>query len=248
MAPRKLACLLVVAVLIAVNCSRTGPAAGMRFTDTALPDGEVCEYRLLVAGTENGAMVTAVQYAQFGGVAAYRIDIVAKTRDGAAVTTDSSVVFVTRDSMVPLTTFRFIRTGDALVTTAANYSDSTVAVSTYAQGREKQQLLPFGPRTYDTDQLTTLGRVIQVLGRKPVEIQVVSPVGPPFGGSVIPAQVSSAGSEQATVPAGTFNCYKITYTMSQSPINVWYEKDGAHRMIRYETGDGELAIELTASQ
>jgi hypothetical protein len=64
----------------------------------------------------------------------------------------------------------------------------------------------------------------------------------------MPAQVSSAGSEQVTVPAGAFNCYKITYTINQSPTNIWYEKDGAHRMIKYETGDGELTIELTASQ
>lgn len=240
--------MLAVAALAAVNCGRTGPAAGMRFTGYVPPDGEVCEYRILTAGQPNGSMTTMVQHIQFGDAPAYRFDIIARTRDGAVETTDSSVVFASRDSLTPRTAFRFVRTGGELVTTAANYVDSSVAVSTYAQGKEKQQLLPFGPRTYDADQLNVLGRFIQVVGRRPVDISVISPIGPPFGGSVMPGKIGAAGDESVRVPAGTFDCYRLIYTVGQQSVAVWYEKAGAHRMVKYDAGNGERELELVSSR
>jgi hypothetical protein len=248
MTPRRFLFLLALAALAAVNCGRTGPATGMTFTGTALPDGEICEYRLLMAGQVNGAMATMVQRVQFGDVPAYRFDIIARTRNGAVETTDSSAIFVGRDSMTPLTAFRFIRTGGELVTTAANYADSSVAISTYAQGKEKQQLLPFGPRTYDADQLVALGRSIQVSGRRPVEISVVSPIGPPLGGSVMPGKIASGGSETVRVPAGVFDCYKMVYAVGQQIVTVWYEKAGARRMVKYDAGSGEQVMELVSTR
>jgi hypothetical protein len=183
----------------------------------------------------------------FREVPAYRFDLVARTKEGAVETVDSSVVYATPDSLRPITTFRFIRSSGALITTAANYADSSVAVSTYAQGLEKQQLLQAGTGTYDADELIPLGRALKVRGRKQVDLAFVSSVGPPMGGVVIRGSVSAGGEETVRVPAGSFECYKLLFKLGQQSVAVWYEKADAHRMVKYVAAEAEQTMELTAS-
>lgn len=239
---------LVLLTLVLSGCGRISPASGMKVAGPVLPDGEMTEYVILRAGRQIGVFSMTVQHVVFQETPAYQLDLVAKTRDGAVETVDSSLIFVTRDSMVPLTSFRFITTGGAMMTTAANYADSSVAVSAYAQGRERQQLLPFGPRSYDADQLTALGRVIQIQGRQPIDIRIVSPMGPPLGGTVLAGRLILVGDDAARVPAGNFNCAKLLFEFGPQKVTVWYEKTGAHRMVRYLTRDGEIEMQLVASR
>ncbi len=239
--------LLVLLALVLAGCGRTGSVSSLVVTGPVLPDGEQTGYVLLSAGREVGTLSISVRHEVFRDVPAYRLDVVARSFDAAGETVDSSVVYATRDSMVPLTTFRFIVTGGAKVTAAANYVDSLVAVSYYSSVGEKEQLLPFPPHTYDVDQLTTLGRVVRVRSRQPVSLNVVSSMGPPPGGAIAEAGLAAAGDETVRVPAGTFDCYKLTYTMGEQSVLIWYEKAGAHRMVRYRTADGELEMLLAGS-
>jgi hypothetical protein len=245
---KQLLLFFVLLIPVLSGCGRVGPVSGMKVAGPALPDGEVTEYVILSAGRQVGVFTMTVQHIAFREVPSYRLDLVAKTRDGATETTDSSLVFVTRDGMVPLTSFRFIASGGARMTTAANYGDSSVAVSAYAQGSEQQQWLPFGPRTYDADQLTVLGRGLQIQGRQPIDIRIVSPMGPPLGGAVMDGRLSLVGDEAARVPAGNFNCARLLFEIGPQKVTVWYEKTGVHRMVRYLTGDGEVEMQLVASR
>ena len=245
---KKLPSFLVLLTLVLGGCGHVSPVSGMKVAGPILPDGEATEYVMLSAGRQIGMFTMTVQHVAFRDVPSYRLDLVAKTRDGAVETTDSSLVFVARDGMVPLTSFRFITTGGATMTTAANYGDSSVAVSAYAQGGEHQQLLPFGPRSYDADQLTVLGRVIQIQGRQPIDIRIVSPMGPPPGGAVLNGRLSFLGNEAARVPAGKFDCVKLLFEIGPQKVTAWYEKTGVHRMVRYSTEDGQLDMQLVASR
>jgi hypothetical protein len=238
----------VLLTLVLGGCGRVSPVSGMTVAGPVLPDGEISEYVILSAGHQVGVFSMTVQHVAFRGVPSYRLDLVAKTRDGTVETSDSSLVFVARDGMVPLTSFRFIKTGGAIMTTAANYGDSAVAVSVYAPDGEQQQLLPIGPRTYDADQLTVLGRVIQIQGRQPIDIRIVNPMGPPPGGAVLPGRLSFVGDEAARVPAGNFDCARLVLEFGSQKVTVWYEKTGAHRMVRYLTENGELEMQLVAGR
>jgi len=239
---------LVLSALVLGGCGRVSTGSSVKVSGPVLPDGEVTEYAILSAGRQTGTFSMAVRHVEFGEVPAYQLDLVAKTRDGAVETIDSSLVFVSRDSMVPLTAFRFIIAGGATTTTAANYGDSAVAVSAYVQGNQLQQLLRSGPRSYDADQLTILGRVVQIRGRQPVDILVVSPMGPPLGGNVFEGRISPAGEEVARVPAGNIACSKLHFEFGRQKFTAWYEKTGVRRMVRYRTGDGEMEMQLVASR
>jgi hypothetical protein len=172
---------------------------------------------------------------------ALRLDLITATTSGAIQTIDSSIVFVSADSLRPLSSFRFVRVGPALTTTAVNYVREAAAIATFAAGEEVQRLLPFDSRTFDSDMLILLGRAIQLAKDRPVEIKVVNPMGPPAGGGLFEGRVGLVGEEAVTVPAGTFNCRKVVFDLGAYVIAVWYEKTGSQRLIRYETPRGDVS-------
>jgi hypothetical protein len=49
------------------------------------------------------------------------------------------------------------------------------------------------------------------------------------------------------VPAGTFECSKVVMNLGPHIVVVWYEKAGAHRMIRYQAAGSGLTMELVGS-
>jgi hypothetical protein len=239
---------LLVAALCALAlcfCGKADLGKTARVEVPPLPEGEVEEYSVLVGDEEIGTYAMTTRRGGFRETSAWRFDLVSRTRQGAIETVDSSAVFVTRDSMKPISSFRFIRTGNALVTTAANYSPGSVAIATYSEQEQKERMLPTNAVTYDEDELTSLGRAIQIptTGR-PADIQVVSPMGPPFGGAVTDGKIGAGSDERVTVPAGTFDCYKLILNVGPNVIVLWYEKAGSHRMVRYATSGGSMTMEL----
>lgn len=239
---------LLPAILSAFLCLCCGKADLSKFVRVEvppIPDGEVTEYVVMSNDEQIGFYTMTTRRVDFRGLPAMRLDVVSKTMQGDIPTLDSSTVFVTRDSMKPMATFRFVRTGPALATTAANYAPNSVGIATYTPQEEKQRLLPLGPFAYDADQLNALGRAIRLpTTGKPIDVQVVSPMGPPVGGAVFDGKFGIAGDEVVSVPAGTFDCYKLILNMGQHVIGLWYEKTGSRRMVRYATPGGGLVMEL----
>jgi hypothetical protein len=209
------------------------------------PDGETCLYRVLVDGEEVGSYTMTVRRAEFRGLPVFRLDLVLRTAVASGMTVDSSIVYVTRDSMVPVSSFHFNRTEDILTTTAANYTSELVAIASYDPQGDRQRVLPFGPFTYDSDQLTFLARALMVPNTgKPVEITVISPMGPPAGGGAIGGRLGVSTSERTSVPAGTFDCTRLIFNLGPRVIAIWVEKTGYRRMVRYVSSSGNVVMEL----
>jgi len=239
---------MLVAALCALAvcfCGKADLGKTARVEVPPLPEGETDTYRILAGDEEIGTYVMVTHRVGSGDAQAWRFDVVSRIQQGSIETVDSAVVFATRDSMKPISTFHFTRTGAALVTTAANYAPGSVAISTYSEQEQKERMLPTNAVTYDEDELTALGRAIQVptTGR-PSDIQVVSPMGPPFGGAVTDGKIGAGKDERATVPAGTFDCYKLILNVGPNVMVMWYEKTGGHRMVRYATSGGSMTMEL----
>ncbi len=239
---RRPAVLLSALLLLAgVFCGRTSTARTVRVQIPPIPDGELSRYVISVGGQPIGQMAMLVSREVFRERQALRIELVSRTASGSIETTDSSIVFVTADSLRPLSSFRFVRVGPALTTTAVNYTREAAAVATYAAGQEIQRLLPFDAATFDSDMLIMLGRSIQLSRDNTVTIKAVNPLGPPSGGALFEGTVGLVGEETVTVPAGTFDCRKVLMNLGQFIIVTWYEKTGAQRLVRYETPRGEVS-------
>jgi hypothetical protein len=232
--------------LLACQCGRTDFQARVAVDVPPIPDGEACYYRVLALSDSIGSYATFVRHDWLGEdkVPVFDLIVVMRTATGKVPTTDSSFLYVRRNDLLPRSSFRFIRTGAALSTTAATYSATSVAVSGYVSGQEQQRLFPVTTRTFDIDQLTFLGRSLKFDKRKPVKVAVVNPMGPPAGGVVMEAEFAPSGDESVTVPAGTFDCRKLTFRALDAEIELWYEKYGTSRLVKYRAPSTGMTIEL----
>lgn len=238
-------------LLIACQCGRTDFEARVALVVPPLPDGEICHYRVM-AGNDSIGTYTSFLYHDWldPGLEdeepqpVYALILVTRTTTGNVPVTDSSLLYVYRQNLTPRSSFRFIRTGNALTTTAVNYSAYSAAVSGYASGQEVQRLFPVGPRTFDIDGLVLLGRAIRLETKKPVRISVINPMGPPFGGTVQDAEFTWMGDELITVPAGVFDCRRLRLSLGDEQLDLWYERTGTKRLVRYTTLTSGISVEL----
>ena len=237
---RRLFVLSVSVTFAVLSCGRTNTSREIRVQVPPIPNGEISYYSVSVGDQPAGMMMMSVASDVFKERPAFRLDLMSRTADGNIETIDSSVVYVTSDSLRPLSSFRFVRVGAALTTTATNYVREAAAIATFAAGEEAQRLLPFDGRTFDSDMLIFLGRAIQLAKDQPVDIKVVNPMGPPAGGGLFEGKIALVGEETVTVPAGTFECSKVLLNLGQYIVVTWYEKTGARRLVRYETPRGDV--------
>lgn len=240
-----ISCLLVLAV---IHCGRTDFEAKLILSIPRLVDGETSTYRVSARGDSVGTYTTSLRHAIVNEAPAYELTLITRTATGAVETIDSALVYTSRTDLTPLSSFRFVKTGSALFTTAANYSRRSVAVSAYASGEEKQKLLPYEPRTFDIDQLTFLGRALKFEPGKPVKINIINTMGPPLGGAVVGAAFVFKGDETITVPAGVFDCRKLVLRRPGGNVELWYETAPAKRLIRYRATGSGVTMELLPAQ
>lgn len=238
-------------ILAACQCGRTDLEARLALEVPPLLDGEVCRYRVLAGGDSIGTYTSSLfhDWLEPGlddeePQPVFALILVTRTTTGNVPVADSSLLYVHRHNLAPRSSFRFIRTGNALSTTAANYSVHSVAVSGYASGQEVQRLLPVGNRTFDIDGVILLGRALRLETRKPIRISVINPMGPPFGGVTYDADFTWLGDELITVPAGVFDCRRVRLSMGEEKLDLWYERAGTKRLVRYTTSGSGITVEM----
>jgi len=233
--------------MLVLSCGRTGQTVlgqNYRIVVPPLPDGELLSYRILAAGQPVGTITLLTRRVQFLETLAFEVTIVTRTLVGKVERYDSAVVFLSRDSLVPLSSFRFSWVGDAFTTTSARYQPGSVGVATYTEQEEMQRPLPFGPGYYDVDELLMLGRALQIAPGKAAQVTVVVPMSSPLGGTLLEGRFTAKGDEVVTVPAGTFDCTRLGLQMADTETELWYEKAGARRLVKSQTPDAALVMEL----
>lgn len=240
----------LIAAMIAAGCGTKDLDATLSLKPPPIAGHEVCRYRILSPAGPAGSYVTDVRTDQQNGTPVYLLGLVTRTLAGNIETTDSSCLVLRQPDLRPLVTYRFVRTGGALVvTTAAKYGEEAVAVSTWTHtGQEFQKFLPTGPGFFDTDQLTFLGRALRPEPDQPVRVSVVEPMGPPAGGSVRAGEFRALGTEAVNVPAGRFDCRKLGLTIGETEIELWYERAGANRLVRYNSVATGISLELLPTE
>jgi hypothetical protein len=167
-----------------------------------------------------------------------------RVRPGNFDRLDSTIVFATRDSLIPMAGFHFRRTGPVLVTAAALYRPGSVGITTYdPRSGEACRALPLPAGTFDANQMWILGRAIRLPLGGSAEVVAIQILSEPPGGAFERTTVSPGTDEMLTVPAGTFDCSQLLMVKGTDTIRLWYEKTGSHRLVRSLGSDGQL-VEL----
>lgn len=56
------------------------------------------------------------------------------------------------------------------------------------------------------------------------------------------ATVTVAGIETVEAPAGSFDCHKLTVTISSITLDMWYAKAAPHYLVKYQKGDSTILL------
>jgi hypothetical protein len=108
-----------------------------------------------------------------------------------------------------------------------------------------------GPKTYDAEAVagTAWSQMEEAMlstadlaeGRT-----FVIPVFNSSTGAVGPVTFTVGGLESVTVPAGTFQAFRVQATGGSSPLVIWLRADGRHVLVRQEVVGQPFVVELTA--
>lgn len=75
---------------------------------------------------------------------------------------------------------------------------------------------------------------------------IVIPVFNTSTGAVAPVTFAVGATESVTVPAGTFQAFRVSATGGSSPLTLWLRADAPHVVVRQELVGQPLVSELTA--
>jgi hypothetical protein len=109
----------------------------------------------------------------------------------------------------------------------ATYSDTSVAVEVV--GKDKQFTIDFTPPAFDNEQCVELFRRLPLAEGYKTTLTVVTSL----GGNKLDLGVEVAAKETLTVPAGTFECYKLLLSIGQT---FWVSADEHRYVVRFAAG------------
>lgn len=91
---------------------------------------------------------------------------------------------------------------------------------------------------YDNEEVIQLIRRLPLAANYSTTLRVFTSLG---GCNIIPIKLEVAGVEKVTVPAGTYECYKVKLSLVNQTF--WYSTDEHHYLVKFEAGP--IAAQLT---
>ncbi len=146
--------------------------------------------------------------------------------------TDEVTVVADAITLRPKEMTRSIRSTSVTRDIHAIYGTDTVKITITGDDPQVKDL-EFPPHAYDTEESLFLWRTLPFTVGHDVRYVAINPNRPT--GRVGNAHVIAI--EQVTVPAGTFEVWRVEATAAGSRVVAWYETAAPYRLIRYDAGD-----------
>jgi|GEM_PF-922994 len=231
-------------------CGRAGKVTLqpiVRIDPPPIVDGETCVYEIADKNNSQVAIrrviTTRVQYAELPAFQVTTLE--QETKNSPPI--ESTVVYISREDLTPIASFKFSRPPKPLITTAAIYQEAFAEIVSITKEGEFKRHIPIGAHTFDVNQLTMLGRTLRFAQAKPYNILIVVPTTTPPGGMSLAGKVSPPNIDTITTPAGTFECYKLIIESDSTKQQLWFEKIGARRLIQLIDGKTGETVRLISS-
>jgi hypothetical protein len=199
------------------------------------PAEETLVFRAKLEGSPGGnVMVYRVQHTDVAGRPAYRLDTY---RPGGLFTQ----VHVDADSFQPIDAR--MDASSVGVRTRSVYSPGGVEMTRWEKEEPKKQQISFTRAVYDNEEVVQLIRRLPLAEGYSTNISVVG-----LGAAiVIDVKLDVTGRETVTVPAGTFDTYKVNLGIQMDGRHVqdqkfWYSADDHRYPVKIEN---VIALELT---
>ena len=118
---------------------------------------------------------------------------------------------------------------------AATYANDHAVLRTV--GKEGIKQLDLDGVIYDNEEAVQLMRRLPLEDNYKTSLRFLSSL----AGTIVPVKLEVSGPEKVTVPAGTFDCYKVELNIRQT---FWYSADAHRYVVKFEANG--VAAELSA--
>ncbi len=202
-------------------------------------DGEVMEVRLKrPAGGEYGTIIYSAQRNTLNGDDTWQIISHMYVTEGSI----SQYTFVEAavESFIPV----YGQTTNWMGDFAAEYNDGNVKLTAGPEGKKSTRDIPVQTIAYDNEQ------ALYLIRRMPLaeNYEGSFPIFSVQGGSVIECRINVLATEDITVEAGTFTCYKTDLSIYSGGMRalqhtLWFSADEHKYLVKYDVG-GTATMEL----
>ena len=226
-------------ILLGVFCAKQ-EAPGIRLSPPKWTDNEVNQYQVLVGGQPSGSYIMSIRLSQIGADSTIELSALTYIKVASGETRDSSWMVLRRDNLRPIKSVKVLNTHGVTLSSEVTYSRDKAAIKAKIPSGEKSVDIPIGINHFDNDEITTLLRALELKPDEEKELNTVTGL----GGTSIPVKIKITGEEKLTVPAGEFECNKYQMTLAGRAIEVFYEKTGMKRMVKYHDTVANMIMEL----
>ena len=121
----------------------------------------------------------------------------------------------------------------------ATYADNKLTVTAKTPQGEKNATIDVAPDSYDNNSLLTILRGLPFsAGNASSFTNVIT-----ANAAQVKSTATVAGQESVTVPAGTFDTYKVMLDFGGAQQQtMWYEVASPHRLIKYDNGTTQFVL------
>jgi len=202
-------------------------------------------YRVMVQGNPMGDATRTIARATVGGRAV--LQLFGTTNIGPIIRQADTTV-LDAQTLAPVSVRQAGAVQGQEVFVRLDYEGMHVRGQARVPGRE-------GPRNLTIDTTLAAGTLDDnemeaVLSALPLaaNARFTFPVYAGGEGRVQSLTLAVAGEESVTVPAGTFNCWRVDLTGGSQPLTFYVAKDAPFTLVKYEMVGMPVAFELTARQ
>ena len=225
--------ILVVLALLVIGCGATPTPTPVAKASMPWGNGDRAEYAIEANGQAVGSLVFTTAAKDMGYV------LTTETTIGAVK--DVSNVRVD-DSLKPIgATRQLTGAGQSDFTLMTIYDKGKLMIQAKTSAGDKAATIDVPADAWDNDQLLMSIRSLPLAAGYTYTLTNV--VGANAG--LIKTQLTVVGTESVTVPAGSFNAYKVEMSFGQSKQYIWVDTGTAHHIVKYENTDTKQVISLT---
>ena len=230
-------CPLSFVLLLAIGC---GYKTLIPLSVPKLPDDETNRYVITIEGDTAGSHVSTLRRrtrhkrAMIEFTAVTHVDVPGKQSH------DSTWIMVHAHDFQPVEAFRQVTKPDGTGGSLVSYQDGKALVQSGTPLGRRDAELDLGPDVTDNDLLTALLRAVTIPVGTELQVKLVVAM----AATLADATITRLEDETVTVPAGTFDCRRFEVSVAGVSLIIWYEDQGARRMVRYEAPSAGLVMKL----
>jgi hypothetical protein len=211
---------------LAVACSSGGSGPGLDLGDAPWRDGDRALYDIV---DRDGVKLGSSEFTFARDGEAWVLSAAEKIGELDQV----SRVRVDAATLKPLGEEKTIRTADADVTLNTTYAGGKLEIKAVVNGENRSATIDVPATALDNDQLLmTLpalrfaegyeGRYVNVVGANAARVNTT---------------VRVKGRETVSVPAGSYEAWRVELDFGQAKQYAWYQVDAPHQMVQYDNGN-----------